>query len=173
MAFGECYLVGVLVAGFALLVVVSGVGLWRAVARNQSAARYLQETSLEEGESWTKAQMSPEKWALVGPMQNLRLILRSEIDALSFGNNTVLQACMNVNTEVSGWLALCDQAQLAGPDAKVVDAVQLQIRSVWQEGSWGSQGALQATRLLEQLRLIERSLLHAASQVAAGQSPYR
>lgn len=162
-----------LVAAFALLVVASGVGLWRAVARNQSAMRYLQSAEVEDTKVLSKAELGPEKWAVVGPIQTLLLVVRAEIGALRFGNSTALAASMTVNTEIAHWLAQRERVSVAAFDADVLDALAREIRSLWEEGRWGSGGSLDAPALLSRLQLLERSLRNAASQVAAGHSPYR
>lgn len=162
-----------LVVAFALLVLASGVGFWRVVARNQFAARYLQEATLDEGLRLESNQLSPEKWAVVEPLQTLQSVVRAEIGALRVGRRSALAASMVVNTEVAHWLAHQAKAKLAAEDAQILEALAQQIRALWQEGHWGCSGSLDKATLLEALDAMERSLVTAGSQVAAGHSPYR
>lgn len=169
----RCYLGSVLVAAFALLVLASGVGLWRVVARNQSAMRYLQDPGQGEGESLGRAQLGPEKWAVVAPIRTLELVVRGEIGALNFGNTTALAASTLVNAEVAHWLAQRDRTSVESQDREILDALALRIQSLWDQGRWGCADALDGRVLLDRLEALERSLTNAASQVTAGHSPYR
>lgn len=168
-----CYLVEVLVAGFALLVVASGLGLWRVVARNQSAMRYLQEPALEDDERLGLSQLGPEKWAIVAPIRTLQLVVRGEIGALRFGSSSALDASIVVNAEISHWLAHQERPGTNGEDVMILDALSEQIRALWEQGQWGCSGSLSTTHLLDRLGALEHFLMNAASQVAAGRSPYR
>lgn len=162
-----------LVAGFALLILASAVGFWRAVARNQKVVRYLQEPGETADQALSPAQLGPEKWAVVAPIRTLELVVRGEMGALNVGNSNALAASTVVNTEIARWLADREHLQASVEEAEILDALSLQIQALWEQGRWGISGSLDKATLLVRLEALERSLKNAASQVAAGHSPYR